>query len=390
MATVQSDIDYYLETAREFADRLAVHTERIDSERQIPPEITSEMADKGFFRLLIPPSLGGAELEHPDFLKIVEIFAEVDASTAWCVNQNNVFAINSMRMPKETAQKLYDDPRLVITNGPPTEASQAIPTEGGYRLSGRWNFSSGIPHATWVAALTPVLRPGEPPRPLSDRSTSRIFLVPKKDVRLFDTWDVVGLRGTGSFSFEIDDLFVPDDHTFDPAITPNADAPICCIPPMLLFGAGFATVALGAARAALNAAVESSKTKVEMLADHAFRDMSATQRMVGEGEAMWGAAKAYLREATLTVWESASRNRSLTEEARIRLRLAGTHGIRSAGQVVDVAYALGGASSIFASNPVQRRFRDVHTYAADTGTSVSLRYGGSIFSGAETRGVLLT
>ncbi|PON10729.1 hypothetical protein C2W62_48550 [Candidatus Entotheonella serta] len=89
--------------------------------------------------------------------------------------------------------------------------------------------------------------------------------------------------------------------------------------------------------------------------------MSATQRMVGEGEAMWGAAKAYLREATLTVWEGASRNRSLTEEARIRLRLAGTHGIRSAGQVVDVAYALGGASSIFASNPVQRRFRDVHT-----------------------------
>ncbi|PON10231.1 hypothetical protein C2W62_51170, partial [Candidatus Entotheonella serta] len=142
------------------------------------------------------------------------------------------------------------------------------------------NFSSGIPHATWVAALTPVLRPGEPPRPLSDRSTSRIFLVPKKDVRLLDTWDVVGLRGTGSFSFEIDDLFVPDDHTFDPAIPPHADAPICCIPPMLLFGAGFATVALGSARAAFNASVDLSNTKVEIHAHPAFRHVSATQRMV--------------------------------------------------------------------------------------------------------------
>ncbi len=361
MSTVQSDIGYYLDTARDIADRISAHTDRIDRERQLPPDITDEMADKGFFRLLIPPSLGGAELEHPDFLKIVEIFAEVDASTAWCVNQNNVFAINSTRMPRETAQKLYDDPRLVITNGPPTQASQAIPTDGGYRLSGRWNFSSGIPHASWVAALTPVRRPDEPPRPMSDRSTSRMFLVPKKDVRLIDTWDVVGLRGTGSFSFEIDDLFVPDAHTFDPATKPDADAPVCCIPPMLLFAAGFSTVALGAARAALTSAVELATTKVEMLVDHAFRDMSATQRMVGEAEATWGAAKAYLREAALVVWEGASRHRSLTEEERIRLRLAGTHGIRSASQVVDMAYALGGAGSIFASHPVQRRFRDVHT-----------------------------
>ena len=226
MSTVPCDIGYHLETARELADRISAHTARIDSERQVPPEITNAMADKGFFRLLISRSLGGAELKHPDFLKIVDIFAEVDASTAWCVNQNNVFAINSSRMSQETAQKLYSDPRLVITNGPPTSASQAVPTDGGYRLSGRWNFSSGIPHATWVAALTPIRRPGDPQRPLSDRSTSRMFLVPKKDVRLIDTWDVVGLRGTGSFSFEIDDLFVPDAHTFDPAKKPSEDGPI--------------------------------------------------------------------------------------------------------------------------------------------------------------------
>jgi len=180
MSTGQRDIGYYLEMAQVLADQISAHTDRIDSERRLPSEITDEMADKGLFRLLVPRSLGGAELDHPTFLKIVDIFAEVDASTAWCVNQNNVFATNCTRMPRSTAKMLYKDPRLVITNGPPTPASQAVPTDGGYRLSGRWNFSSGIPHATWVAALTPVRHPGEPLRPLSDRSTSRIFLVPTK------------------------------------------------------------------------------------------------------------------------------------------------------------------------------------------------------------------
>ncbi|MDH3604480.1 MAG: acyl-CoA dehydrogenase family protein, partial [Candidatus Tectomicrobia bacterium] len=361
MSTVQRDIGHYFDTARELADQIASQTDRIDSERQLPPEITDAMAAEGFFRLLVPRSLGGAELDHPDFLKIVEIFAEVDASTAWCINQNNVFATNSTRMPKQTAKELYSDPRLVITNGPPTSASKAVPVDGGYRLSGRWNFSSGIPHATWVAALTPVRHPGDSQRPLSDRSTSRIFLVPKNEVRLIDTWDVVGLRGTGSFSFEIDDLFVPETYTYDPASKPREDGPLYCVPTMLFFAAGFATVALGAARAALHAAIELAQTKVEMLEDHTLRDLSTTQRTVGEAEAIWGAAKAYLRETASAMWEDACNHRSLSDEERIRLRLAGTHGIRSAGEVVDIAYTLCGSGSIFANSPVQRRFRDVHT-----------------------------
>ncbi len=360
MSTTQRDIGYYLETARDLAARIASHADRIDRDRRLPIDITDELADKGFFRLLVPRSLGGAEMVHPDFLKIVEVFAEVDSSAAWCINQNNVFATNSTRMYEQTAKALYSDPRLVITNGPPTASSKAVPVDGGYQLSGRWNFSSGIPHATWVAALTPVRRPGEPQRPQSDRSTSRMFLVPKEKVRLIDTWDVVGLRGTGSFSFEIDDLFVPEAHTFNPASPSREPGPLYCVPTMLFFAAGFATVALGTARAALNAAIERAKTKVEMLQDHTLRDLSTTQRTVGEAEALWGAAKAYLREAVAAVWEGACKQGCLTHEDRIRLRLAGTYGIRSAGEVADIAYALCRSESIFANSPVQRRFRDAH------------------------------
>jgi alkylation response protein AidB-like acyl-CoA dehydrogenase len=198
----------------------------------------------------------------------------------------------------------------------------------------------------------------------------------------------VGLRGTGSFSFEIDNLFVPEAHTFNPASRPGEGGPLYCVPPMLFFAAGFSTVALGAARAALSAVIELSKTRVEMLVDHAFRDMSTTQRMVGEAEAIWGAAKAYLREAVAAVWKSACKHRSLSDEERIRLRLAGTHGIRCASQVVDMAYALGGAGSIFASSPVQRRFRDVHTITQQIQGRLShYDTAGQFFLGLEPEGL---
>ena len=388
MSTGQRDIDYYLETARELAGRIASHTDRIDRERQLPPEITDEMAAKGLFRLLVPWSLGGAELDHPDFLRIVEIFAEVDSSTAWCVNQNNVFATNSSRMLEQTAKELYSDPRLVITNGPPTAESQAVPSDGGYRLSGRWNFSSGIPHATWVAALTPVRRPGAPKRPLSDRSTSLTFLVPKENVRLIDTWDVVGLRGTGSFSFEIDDLFVPATHAYDPASKPRENGPLYCVPTTLFFAPGFATVALGAARAALDAAIELAQAKVQGFEERTLQDLSTTQRTVGEAEAIWGSAKAYLRETVSAMWQGACQNRSLTYEERIRLRLASTYGIRQAGEVVDIAYTLCGSDAIFATSPIQRRFRDVHTITQQIQGRLShYNTAGQFFLGLEPEGI---
>ena len=150
MAVSERDTSYYLETARALADRVATETDRIDRERQIPSELADEIAGKGFFRLLVPRSLGGAELDYLVFLQIVQLFGEADGSTAWCINQNNVFATNSVRMPEQAAQEIYSDRRAVVTNGPPTSSARAVPVDGGYRLTGRWNFSSGIRHATWV------------------------------------------------------------------------------------------------------------------------------------------------------------------------------------------------------------------------------------------------
>ena len=208
-ATTDIDMDQYLETAHDLADLVRTATNRIEAERRIPPDVSNEIADRGFFRLLLPKSLGGAEMEHPDFLKIVRVFAEADASVAWCINQNNVFSTNAVHVCEETAREIWTVQRNVVTNGPPVPGTRADVVEGGYRLSGRWNFSSGIPHATWVAALTPVFHPGQ-----EEPSETRTLLLPKKQVKMLDIWQVGGLRGTGSLSFEADDVFVPAARSY--------------------------------------------------------------------------------------------------------------------------------------------------------------------------------
>ena len=156
MSTTTYDIGRLLDTARELAAEAARHADRIDDARELPPELAHAIADRGFFRLLVPRSLGGAELQMPDYLRLVEVFAEADASTAWTFNQNNVWATNSTRLPLQTAREIWADPRAVVTNGPPFPGARAEPEDGGYRISGRWTFSTGCDHATWIAALAPV------------------------------------------------------------------------------------------------------------------------------------------------------------------------------------------------------------------------------------------
>ena len=158
-------------------------------------------------------------------------------------------------------------------------------------------------------------------------------------------------------------MFIPKHRTYDPSATPREKGPVYQIPTSLLFASGFATVALGAARAGLDAAKELANRKVPgnmSVETPLLRDWSTTQRQVGEAEAIWHSARAFLREAAGAVWQSVAAGEPLTMSQRIHMRLASTFANRKAADVVDIAYTLCGSSAIFESNPVQRRFQDVH------------------------------
>ena len=227
MESSQNNPGSYLTTARKLASRVAAAADDIDRERELPDALFTELADNGFFRLLVPRSLGGGEIDYLEHLSIVQTFAEVDASTAWCINQNNVFATVSAKMPEPLAREIWDAPRAVVANGPPTNAS-AVPVSGGYRLTGRWNFSSGCRHATWMSAVAPVKDPNLDTEPSRGKGEDRMLIMPKEQVNLVDVWQVNGLRGTGTFSFEVKDVFVPSERTFNPSDSPREEGPPVC------------------------------------------------------------------------------------------------------------------------------------------------------------------
>ena len=385
--SVPNDIAHYLDAAGPFVDRVDEAADWIDAERQMPPDLAADMADAGFFRLLLPRELGGAQLAHPDFLNILEMFAGADASVAWCLNQNNVFSTRSTRMAMATAQEIWGEQRAVVTNGPPAGGSKSVPTPGGVRLSGHWNFSSGSDHATWIAALAPVI-PENGAGVDGQAPQTRLHLMPINEVRMVDLWQVAGLRGTGSFSFQVDDLFVPEERTFVQEAPSWSSAPLYGIPTTLLFATGFATVALGVARKSLDIAIEVGRNRTPYRSGVLLRDHQTTQRTIGEGHAQQSSARAFLREAHGLLWESACSRGALTTDERIQLRVAATHAIRTSAQVVDAAYTLCGASGIFQSNPIQRRFQDMHVITQHVqGHHVHYETAGQFLLGLEPRGV---
>ena len=255
----------------------------------------------------------------------------------------------------------------MITNGPPMSRSRAIEVDGGYSLSGRWNFSSGSDHATWIAALTPIQDTddnGARPAEMVSRDDMRILLIPKDEVEMVNNWQVNGLRGTASWGFEADGLFIPKHRMYNPGTAPREDGATYRIPTSLLFASGFGTVAMGAVRAALDAAKELANQKVPGnmdLATPMLRDWSTTQTAGGRGGGYLAlGAGVPARGCRRGVGDGVGRRAAYYEPAAYTLRLASTHANRKAADVVDIAYTLCGSSAIFESNPVQRRFQDVH------------------------------
>ena len=383
MPPAQDKVGTYLDAARELAPRIAAAADQIERDRELPRELAHEIAGKGFFRMLVPKALGGAEIDLMEYLSVIETFAEADGSTGWCVNQGSVFASSAATMPEETAREVWSDQRAVVANGPPTFA-EALPVDGGYRLTGRWNFSSGSHHATWMAAVAHVQHADRDEGASTRDREVRTLLVPKSEVDFIDAWQVNGLRGTGSFSFEVRDLYVPGIRTFDSSASPRESGPLYVIPKGLLFPSGFASVALGVARAGLDSAIDIAGGKQAVSDESLLREKSVVQLQTGQAEAIWGSARAFLRESAAAMWDSARKHHRLTLEERIRMRLASTHAIRMAAEVVDIAYNICGSNSIFASNPIQRRFQDAHVITQQVqGRLAHYETAGQFFLGME-------
>ena len=349
-----------LEAARRLGPFIRASAPDTEAQRELPRPLFEAMADAGLFQLALPRAIGGAEMELPRYIEVIEEIGKNDASTGWVTNQVAIFATYAARMPPAAARAIWiDPPRSVVANTPLANA-QAIVVPGGYRVTGRQGFSTGCRHASWLAAHATVIEDGRP-RLDEGQPELRYCFVPREQAELLDTWHVRGMRGTGTHHFAVHDVFVPEARTVRSVTAPLVETgPLYQIPRTLVFASGDAAVALGTARSCLAAFVELATTKTPRAMDQLLRDQVTVQNEVGHAEAHLRSGRAFLVETVGEIWHSLTTTGVLTMEQRATLRLATTHGIRLAVRVVDMIYDMSGATAAYESSPIQRHFQDVH------------------------------
>ncbi len=389
-ATAAQDRDYVLR-ARELAPELAAAADEIERRRELPEPVVAALVERGFFRLLLPRSLGGAELLPATFVPVIEEIAKADASTAWCLNQASGCSMTAAYLEPAAAREIFGGPRGILAWGPGPGKARVV--EGGYRVTATWSFASGSHHATWLGCHVPIVAADGTPRLYPDGSpVIRTMLFPKSNAKMTDIWHVIGLKGTGSDLFSVEDLFVPQRHsaTRDDE-TRREEGLLYRFSSLQLYAAGFAGVAMGIARSTLDAFVELARDKVPFRSGGALRDNHLIQSQVARAEARLSAARAFLLGSLEEITAEVARAGHITLDQRMAIRLASTFAIHQSLQVVDTAYHGAGSTAIFEveENPFERRFRDIHTVSQQLqGRSEHFETVGQYLLGLEPRSTM--
>jgi alkylation response protein AidB-like acyl-CoA dehydrogenase len=355
----------YLARVRELAPALTACAQQIDERRELPREIVDRLVEGGFFRLLLPRSLDGAELLPAQYVPIIEAVARIDASTAWCLNQNSGCSMTAAYLSAEIAREIFGPPRGILAWGPGPGEARAV--AGGYNVTAQWAFASGSHHASWLGCHVPVIEANGQPRLEADGApTVRTLFFPKSKTKFEDIWHTMGLRGTGSDQYSVTDLFVPEAYSL-PSIARNSPERrrekglLYSFSSLSMYAAGFAGVATGCARATLAAFIELARDKIPRGARITMRNNHVIQREVAQSEVRVSSAWGHLIRSLEDITEAVRARGHITIDERMAIRLNATFCIHTAMEVIDILYQAAGATAIFDENPFERPWRDVHS-----------------------------
>ncbi|MGD9806751.1 MAG: acyl-CoA dehydrogenase family protein [Hyphomicrobiaceae bacterium] len=349
-----------LARARTAAEAVKAAGDRIEATRELPPDLRVTLHDAGLFRLTLPRSIGGLEVSIPTFAEIAMIIANADASTAWCIGQGSGCAMSASFLEPAAAKRLFGPRDAVLAWGAGVQGT-AVEVPGGYRISGKWSFASGSRHATLLGAHCRIAGPDGKPQLRPDGSVAdRTALIPRSKARIDDVWQVVGLKGTGSDSYVVEDLFVPTDETIDREALSDVHEPgtLYRFPTIMVYSAAFAGVMLGIARGMIDDMKALAITKTARGAASSLRDSEMFHAELGRLEARWRALKRYHFSTLTDIWQAVDSGAPLSLDHRIDARLASTHAIHEGCQIAVDAYRAAGQNAIFENAPFERRLRD--------------------------------
>ncbi len=332
-----------------------------ESARRLPPALLESLREAGAFRLLTPVDLGGFEATLPIALATLEAFGRVDGSVAWNVWNGNLGFSAALLEPHGVAAIWGDGPDPVIANSARVTGG-AGPTEGGFVLSGRWDIVSAIDSADWVALFGVVMEGNEPRFVGPGMPDVRVFYLRREQVTVLDTWQVNGMRGTGSNSVVVEAQFVPDFLAPSPFAATLIDRPLYRVPAFTLASCGSAGVVLGLAQASVD--------EVLRMAEGKATDNGQTLRYRAHAHSAVAAADAKLRAARLLlhasaqdIMDAAGAQQPITDRLRGNFRAAMSHAGLISREVVGTMYELGSSSSLYLGNRLEQLFRDTNAAA---------------------------
>lgn len=348
-----------VEAALALGPQIKAAVDEMEQSRHLPLPLVQAMQEAGVFRMTMPKEWGGPEADPLTQIRVVEALSLADGSVGWCAMIGSDGGYFSAFLDQTVAREMYQDINAV-TATVLRPSGRALAVEGGYRVSGRWKFASGCQHSTWIANSCAVFD-GDTPR-LTEKGNPQVQVcfMPTPECEIVDTWTTTGLRGTGSHDVEAKEVFVPEERTFNlgrPAS--HRQSPLYSLPSLFL--SNLPGVPLGIARSAIETVRGLVGQKPVMFGNNMLCEEAHIQSAVAQAEALVGSARSYVFDIMGDVWETLVAGNALSTGQRARYRLCMTHLTNACVEAVALMYRAGGGSSLYATHPLDRHFRDIHT-----------------------------
>ncbi len=341
-----------------------------EAARQLTPEVLALLHESGMLRILQPKRWGGMELDFVSVFDIPEVVGRGDSSVAWNVGNLSIHHwMLALFDPKAQEEVWGENPDAIIASGIAYPQGRGRKVDGGIVLSGYWNFSSGVDPSTWNQ-LACIVRDGDK---VIDH---RMCMVPRKDFTIIDDWDTLGMRGTGSKSVKVEEVFIPDYRSLSmytarggsdypgAAVNPN---PLYRIPLGGLGSSCLAGSVIGNAQAALDLTIASVKERSTNYTGVRMRDFQTVQLRVGVAGSKIDAARTIIHNDCLDGQRFAAANVMPSMEDKLRWRRNCSLAARLAVEAVDTLHEMAGANGIYTKYPLERLFRDAHSATGHIG-----------------------
>ena len=344
------------------------YRDEIDREQRLPKALVEQFHAAGFYNMTIPRALGGLQVDPLTYLRVVELLAEAAGSVGWNLCNNSIAQLVTLGLPDDGVHELYSQrPDTPIAGTAVMGGGRAVPVEGGYRVTGRWPFGTGCQEASWMLASFQILDGAEPRRCPDGTSAYWRGVFKRSEARIVEgSWDVAGLRATGSFDWTVEDVFLPERRTMVHAGIPLDNqwnrwpGLAYALPAQAWVGPHHSAVITGICRAGIDALIELAVEKTPRGRTGRLCENPQVQDAVGRADAILNAGRAYRSAMITELWNTVAAGEETTLEQRARCRLAAVHAADSAREAMDLVYRQGGSTSYRRESRLAECWRDLH------------------------------